>query len=430
MKTLEQSWSEDIPQYIVLSGLGIEEFKYDPSQPRAPKGSTEGGKWVSGKVSRALATHKPSTREKQRVAESQEVHVAEILGLNVHGDNDPVDVSGEMNGKRHAVEVKTFISNSNDKVTVHPDSLKRKTAWARKNKAQLHMVVVDLRSGTRELYYRRGVGSFRLGTLTPVVSAGHLKALVMGVGEFAEWNEEDHPRDDDGQFAPKGTPAWLVKEAIDNTESKKLINEFAEKHPWLKVEVNDGLGMLKPGLVKPSLDELELVMKEFPDAARYLEKVEIHPLGNNWGEVSDYGVILRLNSSLLSDPQVLRDGLNQVKRFHDGMTDIAYVARHEFGHVVDYWAKGGSKYQLTDVVRASGFGMVNDTHREWLRSRGWSGELAPSNREARTGAWGSESSVSGYATTNQAEWFAETFAATRYGDKITKKHSNTIKIID
>jgi len=203
MKTLEQSWSEDIPQYIVLSGLGIEEFKYDPSQPRAPKGSTEGGKWVSGKVSRALATHKPSTREKQRVAESQEVHVAEILGLNVHGDNDPVDVSGEMNGKRHAVEVKTFISNSNDKVTVHPDSLKRKTAWARKNKAQLHTVVVDLRTGTRELYYRRGGGSFRLGTLTPVVSAGHLKALVMGVGEFAEWNEEEHRQNNpDSIFLP------------------------------------------------------------------------------------------------------------------------------------------------------------------------------------------------------------------------------------
>jgi hypothetical protein len=166
----------------------VKEF-YDPAQPRAPKGSSAGGKWVGGKVSRALATYKPSTREMQRAADAQEAHVAQALGFNQHGDNDPVDVSGELNGKRPAVEVKTFISNKNDKVTVHPDSLRRKTRWARANKAQLHTVVVDLRSGRQELYYRRGVGSFRLGSLTPVTSAGHLKALVGGVGEFADIGE-------------------------------------------------------------------------------------------------------------------------------------------------------------------------------------------------------------------------------------------------
>ena len=89
----------------------------------------------------------------------------------------------------HGIEVKTLLDNGNDKITMHPSSRRRKEAWARKRGRRIHTVITDDRdtfeggthaqqySGHR-MYYRRGVGAFRLKGMTPVRDAKHLLELM------------------------------------------------------------------------------------------------------------------------------------------------------------------------------------------------------------------------------------------------------------
>jgi hypothetical protein len=145
------------------------------------------------KVARAIKSHKPATKEKQQWAERNETVILGLLGGNsmTTGDNKPTDVNMNVGEKLHGVEVKTFLDNKNSKVTMHKDSRERKLAWAKKNRAKLHTIVVDDRdrfkaktgkgsgnySGHR-LYYREGVGSFTLDSMIKVESPKHLKELM------------------------------------------------------------------------------------------------------------------------------------------------------------------------------------------------------------------------------------------------------------
>lgn len=137
------------------------------------------------KASRAKETYKPSTAAKQQWAEKNEQDVVRMTGGKSTGDNKPTDVNVKIGRKQHGVEVKTMLDNGNDKITMHPSSKARKEAWAKKNGATLHTIVIDDRkafgspkdSGHR-IYYRRGVGSFRLHTMTKVTSDSHLKQLM------------------------------------------------------------------------------------------------------------------------------------------------------------------------------------------------------------------------------------------------------------
>jgi hypothetical protein len=159
--------------------------------PRAPAGSDAGGQWVKGKsklqeardsggddrVARALATYKPSTKAKQDIADQGEAKVRKMLGGTRTGDNLAMDVLVDgPRGSLHGVEVKTVIDNGNNKITMHPSSRRRKEEWAQENRARIHTVVVDSRSGT--VWYREGVGAFRLHTLTKVQNAKHLRQLM------------------------------------------------------------------------------------------------------------------------------------------------------------------------------------------------------------------------------------------------------------
>jgi len=66
----------------------------------------------------------------------------------------------------HVIEVKTIVQGINDKVTMHPSSLARKVAFAEQNGVQPHTVVKDDRTG--QVYYKEGVGSFRLSSMREV----------------------------------------------------------------------------------------------------------------------------------------------------------------------------------------------------------------------------------------------------------------------
>ena len=134
------------------------------------------------RTQRAKATYKPSNSAKQAVAARGEAHVRSLLGVNKRkgtSGTHPIDVAFKRKGTYHGVEVKTLVDNKNNKITMHPSSRHRKIAWAAVNHARLHTVVVDARAGNR-VYYRSGVGSFRLHSLVTVSSAAHLRKLIGG----------------------------------------------------------------------------------------------------------------------------------------------------------------------------------------------------------------------------------------------------------
>lgn len=152
---------------------------YDPKtgeddHGRAPKDTS--------RVERAKASHNGVTKDKIRQAAKSEEHVARMLGGKVSEHiehNSPADVTVHAGGRLHGIEVKTLLPGAKrDKITVHPSSRERKERWARANKATMHMVAVDTRKGGRDIYYRRGVGSYRLKGMTKVSSGQHLHELL------------------------------------------------------------------------------------------------------------------------------------------------------------------------------------------------------------------------------------------------------------
>lgn len=121
------------------------------------------------KHDRALMHYIPTTKADHANADASEQMVRDAVGGKRTADNMPFDVlSG--NGK-HAIEVKSMLHQSNDKITMRKAALDRKYNWAAKNNATAHTVVLDMRNGVttpHAVYYRKGVGSFRISSMTPL----------------------------------------------------------------------------------------------------------------------------------------------------------------------------------------------------------------------------------------------------------------------
>ena len=144
--------------------LAAADFSED-LHPRDAGGKfSDSGPGDGSRADRARSTYKPATQEKQHLGEKEEGKIAALIGGKNLDDNEPADV---IKG-RHAVEVKTLIDQKNDKITMHPDSLARKLKFGRKEKMQWHTVAIDARGDTPSYYYRKGVGSFRLGSMEKV----------------------------------------------------------------------------------------------------------------------------------------------------------------------------------------------------------------------------------------------------------------------
>lgn len=165
-KTLYVPWVVEVEKIKALGGRGSGNFNHG-GRPGERGGSAEGsGQFVANlKVERALRTHKPSTKKKQDIAEAEAQKVADILRAKHTDDHLPLDITFKRGGRMHGVEVKTFIDNTNDKVTMHADSLARKWDWCRKNNAIGHTVVVDKRGPKTRYFYKEGFGSFKLNSL-------------------------------------------------------------------------------------------------------------------------------------------------------------------------------------------------------------------------------------------------------------------------
>jgi len=132
-----------------------------------PEGTSE------SKSQAATRTYKPSTVEKQRKGEAEQLLLSKAIGGINTDDNKPFDVLVGSNG----VEVKCVIDNDNDKITVHPESRIRKEQEAKRLKLKTHTVAIDTRSGRRVYYYRSGVGAFRLSSMERV-SLTKLKEIL------------------------------------------------------------------------------------------------------------------------------------------------------------------------------------------------------------------------------------------------------------
>jgi hypothetical protein len=164
--------------------------KYSPDQPRDESGrfgsgGTSGERTGGSKRERAIASHKPSTAAKQRIGDRQQRAVARGIGGAVTPDNAPMDVTLKVDGRNVGVEVKTFVDQKNNKVTVHPESGARKASWGRREKASRSiLVVVDARQGSlysgNRYYVADGVRSYRLSSMTPMRTMADVRAYVHG----------------------------------------------------------------------------------------------------------------------------------------------------------------------------------------------------------------------------------------------------------
>lgn len=178
----------------------ITENRFCPTGPGGGKDPTcsvggGGGKagHMSDKALRAQGSAKRVDKTIQRYAEEHnEPAFAKALGGLSFKDNEPVDiVVGDASGRiKHGVELKTMVDNGNNKITMKQSAMQRKAKWEKANRATFHTVVFDDTAvfnangpgkhdvSKRRIFYRRGFGSFRVGTMHEVKSMKELKQLM------------------------------------------------------------------------------------------------------------------------------------------------------------------------------------------------------------------------------------------------------------
>jgi len=133
--------------------------------------SARGKPIVSAKAKRAMeSAHNVATKQHQDLAEANEDVINKHLKGSIKSkNNSPFDIIHTVNGKKHGIEVKALLTQKNDKITQKGDAIARKQAYAKTNKIKgMHTVAVDYRNGTPVVYHKEGVGSFRIGSMTPV----------------------------------------------------------------------------------------------------------------------------------------------------------------------------------------------------------------------------------------------------------------------
>lgn len=180
-----------------LGGKGSGNFKHEGRKGEVG-GSAEGsieGKERNARSLRSLKHFIPAPAGTQRHAEKNELRAAKMAGgkplegvLGADGKmhrNAPVDVVSHHGGRTQGIEVKTLINQENNKLTVRKNAGVLKTHWGRSNHASVHILAFDDRKklgnphySGHDTYYRRGHGSFRLGSMIKVRNAAHLQELL------------------------------------------------------------------------------------------------------------------------------------------------------------------------------------------------------------------------------------------------------------
>lgn len=161
------------PPPKVKGGEGSGNFGH-AGRPGEVGGSGSGGITSDSsldRAQRAIRFYKPATQEVQHAGDMKQRELANLIEGEETGDNSPFDV---IKG-RNFIEVKTIVRGGN-KITMHPESLRRKVSYARKFKGKSFTVVFDNRFG--KVYYRKGIGSFRISNMKET-SLPELKELFL-----------------------------------------------------------------------------------------------------------------------------------------------------------------------------------------------------------------------------------------------------------
>lgn len=151
-------------------------------EPRNEKGEwTSGGDGMSpeeagkARVERAKASAVRTGQHEQAIADRSEAVLSQALGVPRTPDNQAFDLENDDVG----IEVKTLVNGKNEKITMSKTALGRKLAAIEDR--QGYTVVVDRRSGgltgQATYYYRKGFGSFRLGSMTKT-TLSELRAIM------------------------------------------------------------------------------------------------------------------------------------------------------------------------------------------------------------------------------------------------------------
>lgn len=130
---------------------------------------------LSDRAQRAIASYNPSTHAKRVIAYDVQNKVAKALGSQSTPDHLPFDIIKGNVG----VEVKALIDRIRDDITMHPPSLRRKIDYAKEHYLKrMYTIVVDLRGGSEKVYYKKGVGSFRLNSMERLSGLSELKRVI------------------------------------------------------------------------------------------------------------------------------------------------------------------------------------------------------------------------------------------------------------
>ena len=126
-----------------------------------------GAEAVSERVERARKSQVRTGQHEQAIADRSEQVLSDAIGVPRTRDNSAFDLRNDDVG----IEVKTLVNGKNEKITMSKAALGRKIAEQRADGIKAYTVVVDRRSGgltgKASYYIREGLGSFRLGSMTP-----------------------------------------------------------------------------------------------------------------------------------------------------------------------------------------------------------------------------------------------------------------------
>ena len=144
----------------------------------------------AARVERAKKSAVKTDKVSQDIAERSEVVLAKALGIPKSGNNLAFDVRND----DVAIECKTLVNGKNERISMGKAALGRKLAEQRAEGLKVYTVVVDRRAeyssrighgakvgdpltGHATYYYKEGVGSWRLGSMTKV-TLSELKEIV------------------------------------------------------------------------------------------------------------------------------------------------------------------------------------------------------------------------------------------------------------
>ena len=175
------------------SPIAVEESEAWEDEARVPSGEPGAGEWTSGggggaakeelsaetreRVDRAKASAVRTGQAEQLIADRSEQVLSSAIGIPRTRDNSAFDLRNDDVG----IEVKTLVNGKNEKITMSKAALGRKVAEQRADELKAYTVVVDRRTGglhgQATYYYREGLGSFRLGSMTKT-TLSELRGIV------------------------------------------------------------------------------------------------------------------------------------------------------------------------------------------------------------------------------------------------------------